>query len=366
MIEKNTLEWLDMREGLEKLNIYKSKKISYIYTFFKVLLKENDFPLYFYIIFQSAFYFQLLCIINNNNSYSKDYLIYVIFYMSKLFLPQLIINNINSFRIMMIIITILLFILLFGFIFIFLGMKNDNKNNCFKSIIFIINILLQIILYYLIGPIIIICLISFNCNNGFNSLIGTVCLNKGNDIMFIILGLINIIFYLFITIIFSIFYKEIGKIGTYTPKIQINTNFELYSQIVKIIIFVLYFIYNTFLDDNIIYLIAYHAVILFILAIFTYYIYKNIFFYDKIMNTTIHLGAFLVLWFSLVQILKDIFNFNKVSLFVLIGWIIIIVLTISLFNHNSSKLILNTNIFEIDNLNEIEMLIYYILEFIKD
>ena len=104
------------------------------------------------------------------------------------------------------------------------------------------------------------------------------CLNKGNDIIFIILGLINIIFYLFITIIFSIFYKEIGKIGTYTPKIQINTNFELYSQIVKIIIFVLYFIYNTFLDDNIIYLIAYHAVILFILAIFTYYIYKNIFF----------------------------------------------------------------------------------------
>ena len=57
------------------------------------------------------------------------------------------------------------------------------------------------------------------------------------------------------------------------------------------------------------------------------------------MNITIHLGAFLFLWFSLVQILKDIFNFNKLSLFVLIGWILIIISTISLFNHNYSQLI---------------------------
>ena len=81
---------------------------------------------------------------------------------------------------MMILITILLFILLSGFFIIFLGTKNDKQNNCFKSIIFIINILLQIIFNYLIGPIIIICLISFNCNNGFNSLIGNECLTKGN------------------------------------------------------------------------------------------------------------------------------------------------------------------------------------------
>ena len=271
MIEKNTLEWLDVGEGLEKLNIYKNKKISYIYTFFKVLLKENDFPLYFYIIFQTVFYCQLLCIIfidNDYNNYSKDYLFYMIFYMSKVFLPQLIINNIDSFRIMIIIITILLFILLSGFIIIFLGMKNDKQSYYFKTLIFIINILLQIILNYLIGPIIIICLISFNCDNGFNGLIGSACLSKGNDIIFIILGLINLIFYLFITFFYSIFYKE-RTIGTYTPNIQINTNFKFFSQFIKIIIFDVYFIFNVFLDNKTIYLIAYHFIILFILTIFS-------------------------------------------------------------------------------------------------
>ena len=94
--------------------------------------------------------------------------------------------------------------------------------------------------------------------------------------------------------------------------------------------------YNTFLDDKTIYLITFHLIILFILAIFSCYIYRNIFFYNKIMNITIHLGVFLGLWFSLVQILKDIFNFHQISLFVLIGWIIIIISTISLFNHNYS------------------------------
>ena len=130
MLEKNALEWLDMGEGLEKLDIYKNNKISYIYTFFKILLKENDFPLYFYILLQIVFYLQLLCIIfleNDNNNYSKDYLIYMIFYISKVFLPQLIINNSDSFKIIMIIITFLLFILLSGFFVIFLGMKNDKK-----------------------------------------------------------------------------------------------------------------------------------------------------------------------------------------------------------------------------------------------
>ena len=39
--------------------------------------------------------------------------------------------------------------------------------------------------------------------------------------------------------------------------------------------------YNTFLDDKTIYLITFHLIILFILAIFSCYIYRNIFFYNN-------------------------------------------------------------------------------------
>ena len=231
MIEKNALEWLDMGEGLEKLDIYKNKKLVFIYTFFRVLLKENNFSLYFYIILQSIIYFQLCCIsfgTHDNKDYSNDYLIYIMTYISKIFLPQRIINNINSYRIIMIVITILLIFLFSGFFIIIAKMNNDKLSNFVKKVVLLVNFFLQIILHYLIGPIIVICLFSFKCSNGYNNIIASECLTKGKNIIFVILAIINIIFYSIITIFFSIFYKEIGKIGEYTPKIQIDTNFELF------------------------------------------------------------------------------------------------------------------------------------------
>ena len=369
MIEKNTLEWLDMGEGLEKLDIYKNKKIIFIYNFFKTLLRENNFPLYFYIILQSVFYFQLCCVLfpkDNNIDYSNDYLVYIIVYTSKVFLPQLAINSFEAYRIIMIIFTILLFILIIGFFIIISKMNNDKQSYSIKYVSFLLNILLQIIINYLIGPIIIISLISFRCNDGYNKRLGVECLTKGNKIIYIILALINIIFYSVITVFFSLFYKEIGKIGAYSPKIQISTNFELYRGISMIIIFIIYYCYNTLVDpNNKRYYIIYQLIILSVLFIFSYYIYRNIYFYDKIMNTLIQLGAFLTFWFCLVITLKNLFNFKKASLFILLGWTIIIVLTLALFNYNSSKLILNNNIYEMTALKDIEMSINVLLELIQ-
>ena len=56
MLEKNALDWLDMGEGLEKLDIYKNQRFQWIYSFFKTLLKRNEFPLYSYIILQIVFH----------------------------------------------------------------------------------------------------------------------------------------------------------------------------------------------------------------------------------------------------------------------------------------------------------------------
>ena len=365
MIEKNALEWLDMGEGLEKLDIYKGNKLSYIFMFFKVLLKRNNFSLYFYIILQSIFYIQICCSVfsqNDDNDYSKDYLFYIFQYISKIFLPQKAINDITTFKIIMIIITILLIILIFSFSAIFFNMNNDKQSYFFKIVTVFVNIALQIILYYLVGPILMICLIPFKCKSGFNNILNTECLTKGENFIYIILSIINLLSYLGIAILVAIFYKEIGKIGSYTPKIQIKTNFELYSGLLKILIFIIFFIYNNFLDNKKIYILLYHLIIFIILCTFSCYIYKRVYFYDNIMNCLIQLGGFLSLWFCLGITLKDIFEFKRMSLFILFGWIIISILTINIFNYNKSQLLLSTNIFEINNLKRIEMFIHFLLE----
>ena len=368
MLEKNALEWLDMGEGLEKLDIYKKNKLSHIYTFFKVLFRTNNFPLSFYVILQSIYYIQICCTAfpkNDDTDYSEDYLYYIFQYMSIIFLPQNVVDNITSFRIIIIIITILLIILLFCFFVIFFNMNNDKQSNFFRILTFLVNIFLEIILIYLVGPIFIINMIPFQCKNGNNPILNSECLTKGTNIIYIILSIINIIFYLGITILVSIFYKEIGKIGSYTPKIQINNNFELYGGLLKIFIFIIFFIYNNFLDNKKIYLLIYHLIILIIICIFSYYIFNNVFYYDNIMNCVVQLGGFLTLWFCLVITLKDIFEFKRISLFLLLGWIIISSLTITLFYYKKSTLILNSNIFEMNNIKDIEMIINFLLEILQ-
>ena len=368
MIEKNALEWLDMGEGLEKLDIYKKKKTLFIYNFFKILLKENNFPLFFYVILQSIYYFQFCCSIfpkDNDIDYSKDYLPYIFLYTSRIFLPQLAITSFDTYRIVMILFTILLVALIIGFLIIISQMNNNKQSYSNKIISMLLNIFLQILLNYLLGPIIITSLISFQCQDGYNKRLGIECLTKGNNVIYIFLSLINIILYSIIGVFFFIFYKEIGKIGTYTPKIQINTNFELYGGISKIILFIIYYLFNTFLKRKKIYYIIYQLIVIVILIIFAYYIYRNIYFYDKIMNILIHLGLYLTLWFSFVIFLKTVFNFERTSLFILFGWIIITVLTLILFNYKSSQLILNANIYEIKKLKDIEMSMNVLLEFIQ-
>ena len=369
MIEKNAVNWLDLGEGVEKLDIYKGNKLIFLSKFFKTLLSENQFNLYFYLLLQSAFYIQLCCLAlpgDNNTHFIDDYLIYILHYSLKIFLPHTTISSYNDYKNAITINSILLLILLVGFFIVALNINNDKKNKFIKLIITIINIILQIILNYLIGPIIGLCLKSFYCKFGKNDVMETMCENERSNIVFIILSIINILFYLCITIIFSIFFNEIGKIGQFTPKTQLDTNFELYSLLLKIIIFILYDFFYFFVERKIIFKIVYHSILFTICMTFALYIYKNIFFYDEIMNCVIHLGSFLSSWFCLVILLRDIFDLNNLSLFVLFGWIIIISANMKLFQVSSNKIILKTNIFQLNKLKDLEMLINAILKLINN
>ena len=149
------------------------------------------------------FYYQICCIVipkNDNTDYSNDYLIYAIQYSSNIIIPQSAINDFNSYRIIMIVITIFLFLVLSCFFIIISYMNNDKKPYFFNSVAILLNIFLQIILNYLIGPIIILCLTSFICKNGINDRFNSVCLTQGKYIIYNILAIINSLFYLVIAI----------------------------------------------------------------------------------------------------------------------------------------------------------------------
>ena len=367
MIEKNVIDWLDLGEGLEKIDIHKSNNAAIFCKFFKSVMKGNKFTLSFYFLIQVIFFIQICCIsLRGVEILSNDYLVYFFQVISNIFLPQHNIKTYNVYRIIMIIITIFMIVLIICII----GSNiliNKQKENLFLSItIMIINISMQIILNYLIGPIICICLMAITCQKGINPIMEVRCFEGTKFILFFILSIINIVFFLFMAIIFAIFYNEIGKIGLNTPKTQISTNFELYSGLLKIMVFIIHYYFEVYLSDNKLFLILFDVVLTIINFIFFCYIYTQVYFYDKIMNALIQLGSLLTFWFVFIITIKTIFNINNVTIFVFIGWVVIIFSILSLAEYQSNTLMLNINIFDVSDIKQIEMFNTVLLELMKN
>ena len=355
MAEKNILDWLDLGEGLEKIDLYKKEKFIIFSKFFKVILEGDGVSLTFYLVLQSLFYIQICCItLFQTNISSKDYLLYIFKYISNIFLLEEIISDYNSFLIFIIIITILLIILVFCFSSVFILMNQEKKSIFFKFIIIVINCLVIIILKYLIGPIVCICLIPINCKNGINSTLGTTCFSDMKHLVLFIISIIDFIFFLCFAIIFSIFYNEIGRIGNLTPVVRTKSSFDLYIGLSKITIFILNYFYRIYYNNKKILIIIYDVIILIPSFFFLIYMNKKVYFYDKKMNYCVHFGGILTFWFVLIITLKNIFDIANVSLFILIGWILLIPATVSLFRYKTHKIILKTNILELDELKDIK------------
>ena len=84
------------------------------------------------------------------------------------------------------------------------------------------------------------------------------------------------------------------------------------------------------------------------------YTFKNVYFYNEIINVINHYGWFLSTWLSFGVILKTIFNIIGISNFIVIGWIIIIYTFNKVYKLQENWLLTKTNVFEFSNPNLIE------------
>ena len=59
MIEENIIEWLELGDAIQKINIYNGKYFLYLFRANYLLNKYSNFSDYFYIIFIWIFFFQI-------------------------------------------------------------------------------------------------------------------------------------------------------------------------------------------------------------------------------------------------------------------------------------------------------------------
>ena len=350
MIESNIIEWLDFGESAQKIEAYTNKNLLKVFGLFRELLR-NRFPVIFDIIFLIIYFLQLLCISIFFESYNKDFILEILNYLKNFLIPSNLINNNNYIKFIASINTII-YLDIFLMVVILFTVKKINLN----IFVYIINLINMIIFYYLEGPILDIGMIIFWCEDGKHKFLEVECFKSSLHIVNIIFSILLFLLIIFIASLYSFFFNKLGSIVSDISETadSIKCNYEIFSLIIKIIIFCFYVLIRSKVNNNIIKLI--YVVVIFILSIFmSIYTYKFVYYYNNIINYIISLGWIFSSWFSLCIILKFLFKIDCISPAIIIGWVIIYILLYKLDKMKTLSLLTETNILELKDMKSIEI-----------
>jgi len=352
MIESNIIEWLNFGDSIQTLDIYSKSKYILFFGFFRALIQNKNLPVYIDIIFMSISFFQLWTMSIIHVQSEEDIILEIINYVKKVTTLSEIITNSPTYKIIFHITISIILIDTLLIIISFIIIKHMN----ISIILFIINCFNLIIYYYLVGPIIEISLSSVLCENNTHKYLQIKCFTNSTHLLIFVASFIMMLLYIFISFIYSIYCNRIGRIVSNLNEstVRINCNYELFLLITKIIIFAFSFLVKT-QGDKLVYKIIYESFIIFVFLIMSIYVYKNVYYYNEIINKVNFYGWLISVWLSFCALLKIILNIKNISIIILIGCIFIIISFNKLFQMKEYSLITEINLFEFRNIRSIEI-----------
>ena len=360
MIEENVINWIDLGETKQPLDIYGDTHKMNFFKLMKTMKITSNSLFSLDLILQLIFFIQMATLniygISDFVTTEKDYFLIVFQYLSKVFLLYDIADSSSTYTILIVITFIITIIFISIIIYLIICIRKEIKP--ITLVVQILNILIYFEIYYLVGPIINISLTSIVCKNGNHIFLETKCFSSPSHILAFIASFISLLFHLVFSIILSIYYFDIGNMGEYGSMTRVNCNYEMYANFIMIILFVVHFVINFFLDKKRLYYIIWEIVIFVSCIIFTVYIFKFIFFYKSSKNYIVHVGPAMTLWFSLMVLLKQLLKINDTTIFQLIGLIMIM---FAIYIYTKIKLdymITDFNIFDGKVLKDIEIFKY--------
>ena len=353
MIESNIINWIELGDSMQKLDVYGKKKMITLFNFLRILMIYNSFNTTFFIILHCIFFIQIamLCLIDVPKG--NDWTIKIFLFFKDIFLFEDIITNSTGYKIALIIVSIMTIIVIAAVIFLMICIFTDQIN--FKLPITILNIIIILLIYYIIGPIVNICLLFFKCSNGVHEFLEIPCFKNVTHILISVASVINLIFFLLFSLAMSLYYNEIGTLSNANVKTRINCNYEIYSNIAKIIIFLLEYIIQYYGKGKKIYRLILEIYIFLTCTGFAYYVYQTVLFHDERMNIMVHYGWLFTSWFSLGIFIKTALDINDITAFIVIGWVILGIIYYFILKFREEYLITDFNILEAKEIKEIEL-----------
>ena len=360
MIEENIIEWIKISDSIQKLDMYNNKFL----FFFKgnyLLSQYSNFSLYFYLFVIFIFFGQLWEINLINVDVERDSFLKLIKSFDKFFIFQELVNSKEVYNLVLgITITFyLLSVLLFTINIILFNYK--------KKISFLIyfNALLNILnIYFFHCPSIELLFKFFIC---FDDVKVFLCPINGIVSYFsVIFALIYLITSIIGVIMGTLYINNIGSINFYKNNKKINSNYTTIIVVMKMIFSTFHFILNCLINQkNDLFFLIYEFLFFITNLIISIYSYSKLFYYDYYIDAWFHYGWYYSTWFSINIFFKKLLRIQDITLFIILG-LIIITIAINLdSNYRTFKLITEFNIFETNKIRDIEIYNALLLYFLQ-
>jgi len=353
MIETNIVKWVDLGDSMQYVDIYGKKKWVYFFNLIKVLISFKKFSIFFYIVLKCFYFLQIIMLNLTNLVDENDSTLKILKYISTVIFVQEIIVDSQTYKIAVIITTIISVISMICFVFLIVSVSLNKF--IVKIPITLFNLINILLLNYFIGPIVEISISSTNCPKGIHMYLNVTCYSDSMHLMFLLISIINLIFFVCWSIILSVYYNEIGSINENKVLARVNTNYEIYTNLSKISMFVFAHFVKFYGGSNNSYRLILQIYMMINCISFAIYVYKTVLFYDSRINSTILYGWVFVSWFSIIILFKTILNINDTSIFHIVGWLIITAIIYVLEELKEEHLLTDFNIFEAKSLKEIEL-----------
>ena len=248
MIESNIIKWIELGDSMQYIDVYGKKKMVKLFNFLRILMVYNSFTTFFFIILHFIFFIQLamLCLLGVPSE--NDWIIKFFSFFKNVFLLEYLITGEATYKLAIIIISAITIIIIGCSIFLMICIIKEQIY--FKLPITICNIIIILLIYYIIGPITQICIMFTNCEKGKHKFLQVTCFSDISHSLISLASIFNFIFFLLFSLAMSLYYNEIGTLSNANVKTRINCNYEIYSNIEIIILFIVKFAFKFYTDEK--------------------------------------------------------------------------------------------------------------------
>ena len=357
MIESKIIEKSEMKETFPYIDIFSRPKIHSIYKFFYIILRHKTHNSLLLFFIRILFFVQLMqhsVIGGDTQKIKNDFFINILYSIRYFVFPHLCINSKKNYIILLssaFFYSFLLIILLF-----YLKINYLKKFNVY--LIQFLGFLHCLLVNYLICPLINILGIIIICKNNKHIYLDLECYSDSIHLFLLIISLINFIFLIFYSFTITIHFNEIGGIKTVGTLKRTNTYFELICFSLSLIIYFLGFIQNYYYGHSKsmrIYVKIIHIIYGFILY---FYLNNNVYFYNHYINLLMTNGFLWFSWLSFILLMTFFTTIVDVVVFIIIGWTFIFIFLYFFQLYKIEYYLFQSNIFECENLKNIEIFIY--------